>query len=133
MALLTLAGAGAAAWPGAAFAQSAPATAEQAIAAYNQWYEEVTDGTGARVVRRCRTDAAGEDDIVVCGRTDSGIRVPYEAVEGQVHHIAGEMPSGRDALAADRCIRLCPGAVMIPIGPMIEALGRGLERLLHPY
>lgn len=134
MALLTLA-AGTAAWPGAAFAQSvAPATAEQAIAAYDIWYEEVTDGAGGRSVRRCRNEAtAGEDDIVVCGRTDSRIRVPYEPVPGQVHHIAGEMPSGRDALAADRCIRLCNGAVMIPIGPALKALGRGLERLLHPY
>ena len=49
MALLTL---GAAAWPGAAFAQAAPATAEQVIAAYDIWYEEVTDGAGARTVRR---------------------------------------------------------------------------------
>jgi hypothetical protein len=134
MALLTCA----AAWPGAAFAQSAalsgPATAEQVIAAYDAWYEEVTEGAGARSVRRCRRDAAadGEEDIVVCGRTDSHIRVPYEPVPGQVHHIAGDVPSGRDALAADHCIRLCNVGVMIPILPAIEALGRGLDRLLHP-
>jgi hypothetical protein len=137
MALLSLA-AGAAAWPEAAFAQSAapaaPATAEQAIAAYDAWYEEVTNGAGARTVRRCRPseEAGGEEDIVVCGRTDSRVRVRYEPVPGEVHHIAGDLPSGLDALAADRCIRLCNVGVMIPIIPTIEALGRGLERLLHP-
>jgi hypothetical protein len=136
IALLTLSAG--AAWPGAAFAQnaapSAPATAEQVIAAYDAWYEEVTDGAGARVMRRCRRDGGpdGENDIVVCGRADSRIRVPYEPVPGQVHHIAGDIPSGTDALAADRCIRLCNVGVMIPIIPAIEALGRGLDRLLHP-
>jgi hypothetical protein len=137
MALLTCA-ASAAAWPGAAFAQSAapggPATAEQVIAAYDAWYEEVTNGAGARTLRRCRPseDADGGEDIVVCGRSDSRIRVPYEPVPGQVHHVAGDVPSGLDALAADRCIRLCNVGVMIQIGPALEALGRGLDRLLHP-
>jgi len=32
----------------------------------------------------------------------------------------------------DECLRACYRPVMVPIIPMIRALGRGLDRLLHP-
>jgi hypothetical protein len=128
IALLTFL-AGVAAWPAAARAQPAAATAEEAIAAYRRWFGEVTEGTG--FVRRCRRDA-GEDEIVVCGRSDErSMRVPYEPIAGQVHRIAGEMPTGGDAAAADRCLRLCYQPVMVDVGEAARFLGRGLDRILH--
>jgi hypothetical protein len=128
MALLALS-AGAAAWPGAAFAQSPAASAEQAIAAYDLWYEEVTDGAGATGVRRCRRETGG-DEIVVCGRSDdSRMRVPYEPVPGaRVRLIAGEVPSAMGALNAGGTPR---GGGIDVIG-LAKALGRGLDRILHP-
>ena len=117
----------AAAWPGAALAEPAPATAESAIAAYERWYEEVTAGAGG--ARRCRRDAAG-DEIVVCGRTDdSRMRVPYEPEPGaRVRLIAGEVPSAMGALNATASPR---GAGIDVIG-LFNALERGLDRILHP-
>jgi hypothetical protein len=128
MALLTLA-AGGAASPGAAFAQSPAATAEQAIAAYDRWYEEVTDGAGAGGVRRCRREA-GEDEIVVCGRSDdSRMRVPYQPVPGaRVRLIAGEVPSAMGALNAGGT----PRGGGINVIALVNALGRGMDRILHP-
>jgi len=119
--------AGAAAWPGAALAEAAPATAEDVIAAYDRWYEEVTQGIGG--ARRCRRDAAG-DEIVVCGRTDDArMRVPYEPEPGaRVRLIAGEVPSAMGALNADRR----PGGGGIDVIGVVNALGRGLDRILHP-
>lgn len=120
---------GAAAWPGASFAQPPAATAEQAIAAYDQWFEEVTDGAGVRIVRRCRREA-GEDEIVVCGRTDDArMRVPYEPAPGaRVRLIAGEPPSGMGALNAAASPR-GPGIDMIAV---IRGVTRGIDRILHP-
>jgi hypothetical protein len=124
----------ASAWPAAALAEP-PVTAEETVSAYDQWYEEVT-GTSPRAtgaLGRCRRGAQ-DDDIVVCGRAqDDTYRVPYEPVPGQVHHIAGELPSATAAMGADHCLRLCEQPVMIPILPAIQALGRGLDRILHPY
>lgn len=135
MALLTCA-ASAAAWPGAAFAQSAapggPATAEQVIAAYDRWYAEATDGTGLRAARRCPREAAGEDAIVVCARNDDArMRVPYEPAPGaRTRLIAGEPPSATGALGVgDAC---CGGGGGIDVLGVANALGRGIGRLLHP-
>jgi len=115
-----------AAWPGAALTQPPPATAEEAIAVYDRWYEEVTDGAGGQ--RRCRRDAAG-DEIVVCGRTDdSRMRVPYEPEPGaRVRLIAGEAPSAMGALNAGAS----PRGGGIDVIAVFNALGRGLDRILH--
>jgi hypothetical protein len=101
------------AWPAAAFADPPIATAEQAIAGYEAEVDEVMEG--------------------VCGRgEDSRMRVPYMPVPGDVHRVAGHVPTGRDALAADRCIRLCQQGVMIDVAEAVSAIRRGLDRLLHP-
>ncbi|HMG46598.1 MAG TPA: hypothetical protein VK614_03970 [Allosphingosinicella sp.] len=120
----------AALWPAAAIAGPPITTAEEAIAAYDAEFDEVM--ASARAVRRCRRDGDGED-IIVCGRgDDAAMRVPYEPVPGQVHHIAGDLPTGRDAMAAGGCLRLCPQPVMVDVIGVFNALGRGLDRILHP-
>lgn len=121
----------AAAWPAAAFADPpAAATAEEALAAYDAEFDAVM--AGARSARRCPRSGGGED-IVVCGRADdSGMRMPYEPVPGEVRHIAGDLPTGPGALAAGGCLRLCPQPVMIDVIGTIRALSRGLDRILHP-
>jgi len=121
----------ASAWPAAAFAEPpAAATAEAALAAYDAEFGAVM--AGARSARRCPRTGDGED-IVVCGRAeDSAMRVPYEPIPGEVRHIAGDLPSGPGALAADGCLRLCPQPVMIDVIATVRALSRGLDRILHP-
>jgi len=118
------------AWPTAAFADPPIATAEQAIAGYEAEIDEVMEGVERE--RRCPPGAAGEE-IVVCGRGDDGrMRVPYMPVPGAVHRVAGHVPTGGDALAADRCIRLCQQGVMIDVAEAVSAIRRGLDRILHP-
>ena len=120
----------AAAWPGAAFADPPAATAEEALASYDAEFAAVM--RTARSPRRCPRTADGED-IIVCGRTDDqSMRVPYEPVPGEVHHIAGDLPTGREAMAAGGCLRLCPQPVTIDVIATVRALSRGLDRLLHP-
>jgi hypothetical protein len=120
------------AWPAAAAepAPSAPATAEQMIAAYERWYEEATDGTGLRLARRCPREAGGEDAIIVCGRNDDArMRVPYEPEPGaRVRLIAGEAPSAVGALGAGGS----PRGGGVDVIALVNALGRGLDRILHP-
>lgn len=118
------------AWPAAALADPPAVTAEEALAAYDAEFDAVM--AGARSLRRCprRSDS---EDIVVCGRADDqSLRIPYEPVPGAVHHIAGEVHTGREAMAADGCLRLCPQPVMIDVVGTARALARGLDRLLHP-
>jgi hypothetical protein len=117
----------AAGWPAAAFAGP---TAEEAIAAYEAEFDAVMASAGTP--RRCPRDANGEE-IVVCGRSDdAGMRVPYEPVPGEVHRIAGDLPSGRDALAAGACLRLCYQPVTVNIVEAVRFVSRGVDRLLHP-
>jgi hypothetical protein len=87
-----------------------------------------------RAVSRCDSDdPAG---IVVCGRRTGrgaeGYRVPYVPVPGEVHHIAGDLPTGGDAAGADGCLRLCEQPLSVDIIGTARAIGRGIERLLHP-
>jgi hypothetical protein len=113
--------------PSAAFAEPAPVTAEEAIAAYEAEFDAVM--ASARTLRRCPRRA---EDIVVCARSDdAGMRVPYEPVSGEVHRIAGDRPRG-DVLAADVCLRLCHQPLTVDIEKTIRFLSRGVDRLLHP-
>jgi hypothetical protein len=72
------------------------------------------------------------DDIVVWAPSDnSNMRVPYEPEPGaRVRLVAGEAPSSRDALGAGSCCGRGGGLDVIAIG---RTLGRGFDRLLHPY
>ena len=102
--------------------------------------EEAIAGQRAEVRAQIRIDCppGGEDeDIVVCGRGrgpggSEGYRIPYVPEPGRIARLPGEAPTGRDALAADRCLRLCPQPVMIDVVGALRAVERGLDRLLHP-
>jgi len=123
----------AAAWPGALLAQAErPVTAEDVLAASDARIHEAM----GPVDGRCPRAAAGDDAIVVCGRgNESRMRLPLGSLPeagARRRMVAGEPPTGRDGLVPDRCLRLCHQPVMIPIIPAIEALGAGLDRLLHP-
>jgi len=131
----------AAAWPGAARGVppapaifAAPADplgaieAERQAAALRAVYEVVFCGRDA---------ATGE--IVVCGRRPrgAGIRVPWEPEPGaRIHLIAGEPPGGLAAMGAGGCLRLCPQPLRVDLiggdRSIVNAVGRGIERLLHP-
>jgi hypothetical protein len=116
--------------PVVALADPPIATAEDAVAAYDAEFDAVMART--RTFRRCPRDG-DSDDIVVCGRIDdSRMRVPYEPVPGEVHRIAGDLPTGRDAMAAGQCLRLCPQPVMIDLIGAVRTIVRGVDRLLHP-
>lgn len=116
--------------PAAAPAAAPDPTAEEALAAWDAEFDAVM--ADARSRRRCPRGSNGED-IVVCGRADDQtMRVPYEPVPGEVHHVAGDLPTGGEAMAAGGCLRLCSQPVMVDIEQAIRFLARGADRLLHP-
>ena len=94
--------------------------------------------TELRAQIRIDCPPGGEDeDIVVCGRAggaggSEGYRIPYVPEDGRIERLPGEAPSGRDALAADRCLRLCNVGVKFDVIGAIRAVERGLDRILHP-
>ena len=121
-----------------AFAQAdpAPLSAEELIAAHNA---RILDAMGSiDGVARCPRGGPGDDAIIVCARhNDARRRLPLDEPPepGSPHRlIAGEAPTGAGALAAaaNDCVRACYRPVTVPIIPAIRALGRGLDRLLHP-
>lgn len=64
------------------------------------------------------------DEIVVCGKRKgekSPYRLPLPVAREPGTRIAGEVPTGRDALAAERCIKLCPQGVGIDLGMILNA------------
>ncbi len=83
---------------------------------------------------RCADDDPAS--IIVCGRRAAGgpggYRVAYEPVPGEVHHIAGDLPGGAAAMGADSCLRLCEQPLSVDIIGTARAIGRGIDRLLHP-
>jgi hypothetical protein len=110
-----------------------PGRAEEMVAAYQARIREAMGGIAGALHCPPATDGA----IVVCGRNpDAGMRLPLGSqpeAGARRRLIAGEPPSGREAMAAaDGCVRACYQPVTIPIIPAVRALGRGLDRLLHP-
>lgn len=123
----------AAAWPGASRAAPAPPTAEEAIAAYEADFHAVMGSAVSPGRRACPAAAQGDEDIVVCGRDDSArYRVSDEPPAGaRVRLVAGEAPSAIDALSVgDAC---CGGGGGLDVIAIARTLGRGVDRLLHPY
>lgn len=116
-------------WPVSAAAVEP--TPEATVAAYNRQIHEMIDARANS--RRCAPEVS-EDAIVVCARTDGArYRVPYDPPPGARRRlIAGEPPSARDAMGAGGCLRLCEQPVSVNIVGAVQALGRGLDRLLHP-
>ena len=105
------------------------------------------DPLGDLAVRRALADPADAacrrgalaDAIVVCGRAvaGAGYRVPWEPEPGaRVRLIAGEAPSAMTAMGAGGCLRLCEQPLMIDLiggdRSIVNAIGRGIGRLLHP-
>jgi hypothetical protein len=122
------------AWPGAAPAalqdevEAAAPTAEAVI----QAYRHRTEGA---MRRRC-TRGGPDDEILVCGRSIENERqaLPLGSQPDPVARrrlIAGEVPSGIDALNA-------PGACCghggggLNVIAIVNALGAGVDRILHP-
>jgi hypothetical protein len=123
----------AAAWPAPTLADPpANVTAEEALGAYDRWFDEVTGIGRARPGVRARCNRGAEDEeIVVCGRSGDEYRIPYVPEEGaRTRTIASEAPSGAGALSVgDACCGTGGGINLIAIG---GALLRGADRILHP-
>jgi hypothetical protein len=122
-------------------AASAPALAQPSI------IPAPPDPLGDLAVRRALADPAAAacrrgalaDAIVVCGRAvaGGGYRVPWQPEPGaRVRLIAGEAPGGPAAMGAGACLRLCQQPLMIDLiggdRSIVNAIGRGIGRLLHP-
>jgi len=116
------------AWPGAALAEPRTATAEEVLTAYEEDFRAVM---GSAAGRACPA-GEGDEEIVVCGRDDSAsYRVSYEPPAGErARLIAGEAPSAVEALGVGGAC--CGGAQGINVIALINTLGRGLDRILHP-
>lgn len=121
----------AASCPSPVLASAGEPTPEEIVGAYNRQVHEIMGSAAG--ARRCAPDDGG-DAIVVCGRIyNERYRVPYDPPPGRRRRlIAGEPPSARDAMNAGGCLRLCEQPVTIDIVGAVQALGRGLDRLLHP-
>jgi hypothetical protein len=121
----------AAAWPGALLAEpDRPVTAEEVLTAYDARIHAAmgpVDGS-------CPRGEAGDDAIIVCGRSnDSRMRLPLgsQPEEGARRRlIAGEVPSATGALSVGRAC--CGGGGGIDLLGLVNALGRGADRILHP-
>jgi hypothetical protein len=120
------------AMPDAAFAQDDPApeaaTAEGVLRAY---HERIERALGIHCLR-------GEgDEVVVCG---SAVETRRQALPfgsrpepgARIGPVAGEPPSAMAALNAGQCISRCQSMVGVDVGSAVQAIGRGLGRLLHP-
>jgi len=107
-------------------------TAEQAIE--NQRRQLM--GTAAGVSRSADcAPAQSPDEIVVCGQDDQErhrLRIPAEGVAGEPTRLtAGEPPSGRAAMGADACFRLCHEPVKFnPIEVVIDVATAVRDRLV---
>lgn len=116
--------------PAAAGAQ--PVTAQEAIAAQRRQLEAVIGG--AARARDC-DPAAEPGEIVVCGRDDGErhrLPLPVEPMPGERRRLLGEAPTGTEAMAADRCFRLCQGGVSVDLIGLVVGAARVAGRLLDP-
>jgi hypothetical protein len=131
----------AAAWPGAARAAPASPAIVAAPADPLGMVEAVRRAAAFRAVYEeadCARDAA-TGEIFVCGRRPrgAGMRIPWQPEPGaRVRLIAGEAPGGPAAMGAGGCLRLCQQPLMVDLiggnRSIVNAIGRGIDRLLHP-
>ena len=120
-------------WSEGAPAQSAqPARADDLLAAYNARIHDAMGSVDG--ARRCPREADGDDAIIVCGRSsDSRMRLPLPVPAepgARPSLIAGEVPSGRDALSVGQAC--CGGGVGINLLGVAKGLAQGVDRILHP-
>lgn len=116
--------------PAAAGAQ--PVTAAEAIATQRRQLEAVTGG--AARARDC-DPAAEPGEIVVCGRDDGErhrLPLPVEPMPGERRRLLGEAPTGTEAMAADRCFRMCQTGAMIDVFGLVRGPARVAGRILDP-
>jgi len=103
-----------------------PATPEQAIEAQRDEVRRVVDPY-------CRRPQL-PGEILVCGRgrdTESqALPLGPQGSSGRL--IAGEAPSSLNALAAGGCRGACAPQGGINVLGVVNGLGRGVDRLLHP-
>ena len=128
-------------WPGAAGAAPAPTAIVAAPADPLGALAAVRRAAAFRGIyeQDCDRDAV-TGEIVVCGRrrrVGGGMRIPYVPEPGTpVRLVAGEAPGGVAAMGADGCLRLCQQPLSIDLiggdRGIVNAIGRGIERLLHP-
>lgn len=120
------------AMPDAAFAQDDPAPEPNAEAVLRAYHERIERALGIHCVR------GQGDEVVVCGRSVETQRqaLPFGSQPepgARIGPVAGEPPSAMAALnAPDQCISRCQSMVGVDVGSAIQAIGRGLGRLLHP-
>lgn len=122
-------------WPAPAVAavqdESGVAVAPTAEAVIRAWRAR----TDRAMRRRCAQDGA-EDEILVCGRSFENERQALPLASqpeagARRRLIAGEVPRGIDALhATDPCCG--HGGEGINILAIVDALGTGLDNILHP-
>jgi hypothetical protein len=124
----------AAALPDAAEAQDEagppgdPASAEAVMRAY---HARIAEALGIA----CRRGPG--DEIVVCGRSvETGrqtLPLGSQPEPGErTRLVAGEPPSAMAALGAGQCISRCQSMVGVDVIGTVNAIGRGIGRLLHP-
>jgi hypothetical protein len=131
----------AAGWPGAAPGEPAPSAIVAAPADPLGALEAARWAAALRIIddeADCGRDAE-TGEVVVCGRRQrgGGMRIPWRPEPGaRVHLVAGEPPGGVAAMGADGCLRLCHQPLMIDLiggsREIVNAIGRGIDRLLHP-
>jgi hypothetical protein len=110
-------------------AAAEPLTAEAAIDHYREVFEPVE-------ALDCPKPAS-PDEIVVCGRPEGSadpnrLPLPPEREPGAPVALAGEAPTGKDALATASCLRLCYQPVMLNIIDAALTAKKIVEHILDP-
>jgi hypothetical protein len=98
-------------------------TAEQAMANYHRRFS-LAGGAACAA-------ADAKDELVVCGRRPFHDRASFPEEPGASIRHAGEAMTARDAMSADRCIRLCEQPVTVNIFEVVAAAPKIIRHILH--
>ncbi|HEY0412431.1 MAG TPA: hypothetical protein VGD66_04750 [Allosphingosinicella sp.] len=121
--LLAFAAPAFAAPPDAPPAGAAPLTAEQALKNYYDGFSDAMRGAGC-------APTGTVDDIVVCGRGAPAQRGDFPRAPGEIVRHANEPGSGRAALTAGGCDRLCSQPLRLDVIKIVRGAPAALRRLL---